>query len=465
MATGGADATLVALPPGGTERVRVDGAAELRLRTLDGKEWRVARVQRAHPDAPPLPPLAHTAARTCLDLLRDGRSVALWGPGDSEVEGTAEFVIAHLKHAGLRPRVVGSEEELAAARADRVPRPVYCTRDPHLRPRRVPRAFQRGAFQEGAFQVSRDETFFYWLAPREHPDQLDGVARLVENEDLTLDEAFARYAIANPENVRAIHERAAGAIGLMDRFFEGLTDAELARWLWEALATDDVDVLAVYRVVLDGQPTHVFEISAVEEWRLVASGLFRRDGSERNPWYREILGHRWIDEQLERRGRLPPPRFVLVLGTSTAAEEVAHALGARGQDYGLVVRGDEAELPDELVRKFIRALPSEVPRASRVQVILDANAPTATVAGALGATLVHLDGEQPQRILERANALVYAGEHSESTRALVERAQSNGIPIFRASRRDRPGDVAARALELLDEQFQRPTRKRPPPRK
>jgi hypothetical protein len=322
-----------------------------------------------------------------------------------------------------------------------------------------PDAFQTGLGHGGSFEDAAEEVFFYQLAGSQDPRRFEGVASLVENTDLTLEEALARFSRANPENVRAIHQRAAGVIGVMDRFFQGLTEAELLSWLWQALATDDIGVLTAYRTVLDGHPSHVTEIAAIEEWRLVVSGLFRRDGTERNPWYRELLGHRWLDEQLERRGRLPPPRFVLVLGTSEVAVEVARALGPRGRDYGLMLRGHEIESQDELVRRFFWNLPSEVPRASRAQVILDVNSPAATQAGALGATLVHLDGEEPHRIVERAHAVIDASDRSDGSRALVERAQSNGIPIFQFNFRDGPRDVSVRALQFLDERFHQPMRK------
>ncbi|HSK03492.1 MAG TPA: hypothetical protein VK932_19705 [Kofleriaceae bacterium] len=455
VSTGSGDATLVALPPGGTERVRVDGAPELRLRTLDGKEWKVARARTASPDAPSLPPLAHASARTCFELLQDGRSVALWGPGDSDVEGTAKLVMAHLARAGFSPHVVGSEAELALARAARRPRAVYGTRDPRLLPRLVREDLDARSFASQGAQLSGEETFFYWLAPHEDPTQLDDVARLVQNEDLTLEEALARYATANPENVRTIHDRTAGVIGIMDRFFEGLTDAELARWLWDALATDDVGVLALYRELLDGHPSRVHNINTIEDWRLVASGLFRSGRFERNRWYRELLGHRWIDAQLERPRPWPAPRYVLVLGTSTTAQQVAHALGARGRDYGLVVLGHEPAPQDALVLSYFAALPAEVPRGGRVQVILDTNAPAVTKAISFGATLVPLDGEEPQRIVARAHAVVDArgpAEH-EGSQALVDRARSSGLPIVHADPREAPEAVATRALELLDRAF------------
>jgi hypothetical protein len=82
-----------------------------------------------------------------------------------------------------------------------------------------------------------------------------------------------------------------------------------------------------------------------------------------------------------------------------------------------------------------------------------------TQAGALGATLVHLGGDEPHRIVERAHAVVDASDRSEGSRALVERAQSNGIPIFRFNFRDGPRDVAVRALEFLDEHFHQAMRK------
>jgi hypothetical protein len=420
------------------------------------KQERVEVVLK--PRKQPPAPLSHAAARTCFELLQDGRSTVLWGPGDSNVEETARRVMAHLERAGRSPLEIHSEEDLAAARAARVPQPVYCTRAAALRPRGGRSAFGEG-FSDG-FQKADEETFFYWLAASEDPRPLEPVARLVENADLTLDEDLARFSLASPEYVREVHQRAAGVIGVMDRFFDGLTEAELSKWLWQALATDDLGILAVYRSVLDGHPSLVTEIAAIEEWRLVASGLFRRDGTERNPWYRELLGHRWIDAQLERCEPLPPPRFVLVLGTSTVAQEVASALGARGRDYGLVVLGHEPEPQDALVRSFFEALPAAVSRASRVQVITDANAPAATEALALGATLVSLDGDEPQRIVEHASALVDASGSPEldGSHALIERAASRQLPIFHAPH-DHPRDVARHALHFLDSHLQPPARK------
>jgi len=238
----------------------------------------------------PLPPLGYAAAIECFEALRGGQSVALWGPGDSGIEETVRVVVAHLEHAGHSPIPIESEEELATARAANVPHPVFCMSSAQSSERSLGRL--------------GPEVYFSQLAPSQLPITIRGFSytvNLLENKDLTLEEALAQYPRINPDLVRPFHEQAAGAIGVLERLISGVSESDLATWLAQALATADLDILAAYRSVLD---EHSPDLSGIEERRLVTSGVFRRDGTERNPLWLHPCGDRY--EVTDTRPLEPP---------------------------------------------------------------------------------------------------------------------------------------------------------------